>query len=292
MKKKLLSATIGLLFSASVSALTITTSTDGGAMATYLTGSGITMVSGSVNYVGTSNQAGFFTDGLASGIGIDKGIILTSGNAAQAPGPNDDDAASEDLGTIGDSDLDAIFSVTTYDANVLEFQFTTNTGDLFFNFVFASEEYNEYINLFNDPFAMLVDGTNVALVPGTSDPVSVDNVNCGDPYAPPTGGTNCNYFNNNDPSDGGPFYDIQYDGFTDVFTASIIGIGAGTHTMKFTIADADDHDLDSAVFIEAGSFSGSDPNPNPVPEPASLVLLALGLGGLSLSARRTKRTRG
>lgn len=63
---------------------------------------------------------------------------------------------------------------------MLEFDFTTTGGNLFFSFVFASEEYNEYVNSsFNDVFGFFVNGVNIALVPGTSTPVAINSVNCG-----------------------------------------------------------------------------------------------------------------
>lgn len=173
----------------------------------------------------------------------------------------------------------------------LEFDFASAGGDVFFNYVFASEEYNEFTNSqFNDVFGFFLDGSNITLIPGTGTPVAINNVNGGNPFG--VGATNPGLFNNNDLQDGGPFFDIEYDGFTDVFTAQALGLTPGTHHIKLAIADTSDFVLDSAVFIQASSFSDAptETRTDPIPEPSTYMLMGMGLlGMLGWKRRQFKR---
>lgn len=272
------------VYSTTSSALTISsTTTSGTALVDGILGSGVTIDYGSISYIGVADQSGFFSGGLASGLGFDEGIIMTTGNANDAVGPNALTNTTTTVGTGPDADLDALIFVptgqppSTWDRAVLEFDFTTTGGSLYFNFAFASEEYNEYVGGFNDPFALYLDGVNIALLPDLS-PVTINNVNCGNPYD--GSGPNCGFFNNNETG----AYDMEYDGFTDVFTATATGLAAGSHHMKIAIADASDTLLDSAIFIQGGSFSNIETSS--VPLPTAIWLFGSGLLGLIGISRR------
>jgi hypothetical protein len=273
------------------------TSTD---MVNALLGPDISLVAGSISDGQAGTAGGLFSDGVVSGLGIDSGIIMSTGLAADADGPNttgttttygpetlggggtwDDTSTNLHLG--GDTDLTDATGVPTVDANVLEFKFETATGDLFFNYIFASEEYIDWVNSsFNDVFGFFVDGANIGLVPGTTDPVTVNSIN------PNT--NSAFYINNVTNTNGYPVAgaDIAYDGFTTVLAAQALGIGSGEHTMKLVIADGSDAFLDAAVFIQSGSFSGEPTQP--VPEPATMFLLSSGLVGLAAFRRRFRKS--
>jgi len=268
MKTKILKlGLLAVLFSsASAQALVITPGAgDGSALASSIAGTGISV--SNVTYTGANNASGLFSDGTSSGIGIESGVILTSGSAASAVGPNNSSSTSTNNGLAGNAALTTLSGNQTYDASILSFDFSFDSGiggDLFVNFVFASEEYNEYVNSsVNDVFAFYLNGVNIALLPDAS-PVSIDTVNLG---------SNSGLYNDNDNG----INDLEYDGFTDVFYLSALGLGAGTHTMSFAIADGGDEVWDSGVFVQAKSFSNQ-----PVPEPLGIILLGLGLIGFTV----------
>ena len=267
-----------LLFFGSVwgaqAGLIVTTTNDGTTLANTVLGSGVTI--SNIQYNGAAGASGTFTGGVSAGIGIESGIILTTGDAANAVGPNNSNSRTTDNGLSGDPQLSALVGATTFDATSLQFDFVSNGGDLFFNYVFASEEYNEFVNLgVNDVFAFFVDGVNVALIPGTSTPVSIDNVN---------NGTNSSFYVDNSPPGTPPPFDIQYDGFTKVLRVEVLNLSAGTHTLKLAIADVGDRQYDSAVFIQAGTVS--DTMTGTVPEPASILCGSLGVLAMGFGARK------
>jgi hypothetical protein len=267
--KKLLGLMIGFLvfLVGPAYALTITPTSDSSTLVDSLLGSGISVISSA--FTGADGSAGLFS-GAGDAIGINSGIILTSGQASLAVGPNDQSGATAGNNFPGSATLDALIpGFSTFDAAILDIVFTSDTGNLFFNFVFASEEYNEWVgSSFNDVFGFFLDGVNIALLPDAT-PVSINNVNLGE---------NPSYYINN--SDVASPVDIQYDGFTTVLTAQALGLSAGEHTISLQIADAGDSALDSAIFLQGGSFSGDQPEPNTVPEPSTLLLVGAGLLGL------------
>jgi len=252
-----------LILLAAVPALSVTTtnlnSTTPLQLAQMLAGPGVTV--SNVTFTGANVAGGSFTGGLADGLGIASGVILSSGDIANAAGPNTNDGISTTNSTAGDADLNAIVGVghTTLDAAVLEFDFVPTSSPVTFRYVFASDEYNEFVGQFNDVFAFFIDGQNVALIPATSTPVAINTVNLT---------TNPSFYRNNDPSDLGmptPF-GTQFDGFTTVLTATRTLTPNVSHRIKLVIADTDDRILDSAVFLEASSFqAGTTPTPTLTP---------------------------
>ncbi len=221
-----------------------------------LLGGGVTV--SNVQFKGVNSSTGMFSGGKEI-IGFDSGIILSTGNISNIKGPNVEDSITKSNSLQGDVDLDTLIpGYKTNDATVLEFDFVPVTNQIQFKYVFSSDEYNEYVNsAYNDVFGFFVNKKNIALIPGSTIPVSINNVNCGNPYDGKNGcinGNNSGYYISNDLSDGGWSKNTEMDGFTAVLTATA-SVNAGvTNHIKLAIADAGDFALDSNVLIEAGSF--------------------------------------
>lgn len=199
----------------------------------------------------------FATDNNA--LGLNKGLILTSGLADNAIGANNKKDAGTKHSTPGDADLNLLSNggSLSSDACVVELDIFATSDELTFEYVFASEEYPEFANKqFNDIFAFLISGPgivgdpglgnqkNIAIIPGTiNQPVEVNSINHVDHWP---------YYRNN-PA-GAP--SLQYDGLTSdslgkkkSLTARATVIPCNTYHLKLAIADRFDGLFDSGVFI-------------------------------------------
>lgn len=273
---------LGVAASAEAEPMTITPMDSPEGLAEALVGDGVSIVN--VSYTGSTVSSGYFSGGTDAGIGLESGIVLTTGDASSAGTLNTSSSTSLSLGNEGSPLLDSITGgYKTYDATVLSISFVSEGDSAYFNYVFASEEYVEYANSsFNDAFGFFIDDTNYALIGESSEPVTINNVNQDD---------NSALFNNNDPWHGGAtaIKDVTYDGYTNAFTASLEGLTAGqVYTIDLAIADTGDHIYDSAVFIDAGSFSKAPTTPSGAPEP-HFVILSLIAGASLLGYKRLEK---
>lgn len=227
-----------------------------------------------ISYTGTISNRGTFNS-LNSNVGIGEGIILSTGNIGDAVGPNDDPGESGGMGIPGDQDLEQLLGlgVTTFDAVVLEFDFVPIEDSIVFNYVFASEEYLEYVNGgYFDVFGFFLSGpgingpfqnnaTNVATIPGTNTAVTIDNIN---------DNVNSQYYVDNGTGDSWPENSdntiVQFDGLTTRLTAVLQVQACETYHIKLAIADVGDDVFDSGVFLEKGSFSLTQPIANAGPD--------------------------
>jgi hypothetical protein len=236
------------------------------AIAQTLVGEGQAISISNVRYTGATGGLGTFTGGF-NAAGLSSGAILSSGAVGNVNPPNTADDTSADNGLAGDSDLQSLIpGFVTQDAAVLEFDFTvTNPAatSVKFDYVFASEEYNEYVYQgFNDVFGFFMSGpnfpkANLALIPNTNTPVTIDNVNGGNPFG--VNAHNPTQFINNDLDDGGGQVGTAADGLTKVFSISANITPNVTYHLKLAIGDVGDGFFDSWVMIKAGSFSAVCP---------------------------------
>ncbi len=243
-----------------------TTQTPAQLVQNVLLGSGITV--SNITFNGTAadantirDQVGHFTNGVTTNIGIDSGVILSTGRATAAIGPNN--SGSTTLTTTapmgGDPDLAAIATGSINTKAILEFDFVPVGQSLSFNFVFGSEEYLEWVgSSFNDVFGFFLSGPgitgpysngaiNIALVPSSTTPISINNVNATS--------NNAYYVNNGTGATPAINQTIQYDGFTTVI-AALGNVQCGqTYHIKLAISNVGDSAFDSAVFLQAQSFN-------------------------------------
>ncbi len=217
-------------------------------LAQILAGPNITILTASLT--GDAVASGSF-DGSTSNIGMNSGVILSTGDVANAPGPNNSAGGGDNLGEAGTAQMDGLAGATSFDAITLEFSFEVQSDFIQFQYVFASEEYPEYAppnsSAYNDVFAFYISGPgivgeeNIALVPTTTNPVTINNINAI---------TNNAYYVDNT---GGAT--VQYDAFTTVLTAEKQSLTpCETYTMKLVIADGGDAVWNSAVFLLENSF--------------------------------------
>lgn len=251
--------------------LITSTSTPANLVQNVLLGTGVQI--SNINYVGSPNSIGYF-DGSNTNIGLNDGVILTTGTVLNTPagphGPNNQASAGEDLQSGGFTKLDALVNgSSTFDATILEFDFIPFSDTVKFNYVFASEEYPEFVNSeFNDVFAFFISGPgiaggekNMAIIPGTTLPVAINNVNNG--LNNNGNCMNCAYYVNN--GNGSTFPQnssnqfVQYDGFTTPLQA-ISEVQCGeTYHLIIALADVGDGLYDSGIFLEANSLSSESP---------------------------------
>ncbi len=256
--------------------LNVQPATTAQALAQRLVGEGVTI--SNITFTGTLDMAGSFNAAANVGLGIDSGIVITNGRAATTrfdigvnnggSGFADDILADNAWSLPGDADLaNAIGfpAAQLNDAAVLEFDFVPLGDSIRFNYVFSSEEYTpQYAcpsvgGSFNDAFAFFISGPgfptaqNIALVPNTTTPVSIFNINnvtdgSGNPLCP----NNPSYFVNNV---SGVFF--THDGHTRVLTALARVQPCQTYHLKLVISDVGDDAFDSGVFLEAKSLSSN-----------------------------------
>ncbi|MFB0960270.1 MAG: choice-of-anchor L domain-containing protein, partial [Flavobacteriales bacterium] len=230
-----------------------------------------------LNYVGNATQIGVF-DCIDCGLDFNNGIIISTGDVATAVGPNDQGGAGTSFvnGPLSNSDLDFISPTPDnyFDIAILEFDFVALGDSVWFEYIWASEEYHFYTVEDGpfDVFGLLISGPdingaysdnaeNIALVPTTGEGVSNVTINNGQQNTGPC--YNCEYLvSNGEGQIGEPQTTdvtvVQYDAYTTGLVASQGNLTCGeTYHLKLIIADVQDGIFDSAIILKAGSLSSN-----------------------------------
>ncbi|MBL0128691.1 MAG: choice-of-anchor L domain-containing protein [Flavobacteriales bacterium] len=237
----------------------------------YLAGANVEVANAIHN--GHPHELATFTDGTSK-IGFETGVALTTGNAAFAAtwGTSNSGDAQQTGSSYYDADLDAISPVGfVNNASTLEFDVKTTNVDLAFTFVFASEEYLDYVGSNrNDVFGIFISGPgisgpfsnnaeNMAVVGGA--PISINTIN-------PLQNANLyvdNLFNN-------PVGNVlteataqwAYDGKTVVLTVHRQVLCNQWYHLKFAICNMVDPLYDSGIFIKSGTLTSEFAPPGPL----------------------------
>lgn len=213
----------------------------------------------------------------------DSGIILSTGNPRSFNGQDSDETRTDFKIRDGDEDLTSILpSVASgntsggagaiFDPCYLKFEFRcpeesdSFTPQVNFDYVFGSEEYNEYVfSRYNDAFGFFLNGENIAYLPDSDISVTINNVN---------NELNSQYFigNEMEKSDQNervsPYMLIEADGLTTELTA-VAEPKPGWNDIKLVIGDVSDGILDSWVLLEAGTFGCKERTNAPTWAPTS-----------------------
>jgi gliding motility-associated-like protein len=230
---------------------------------------GETICFSNVQFFGNPETIGYFelNNADSTNLGFNSGIMMATGIAGGFIGnagfPNDFSGGLNNIPELTNAVPPSCGTIE--DGLLLSFDFVPQSSSIGFKYVFASDEYNTYVcSQYNDAFAFLISGPgiignqNMALVPETSDPITISTINNGS-----VGGagmitndpcvlSNSQYFNTSPPT-----ASIQFNGFTVPLIAAATGlIPCQTYTLKLMIADYCDGTLSSGVFLDANSFSG------------------------------------
>ncbi|MGP1384444.1 MAG: DUF4347 domain-containing protein, partial [Thainema sp.] len=244
---------------ASVLAISVTQTNDVNTLLSTLLGNTSGLSNIQATTTGGAEAFGTFTN---DPFGFNSGIVLSTGNVNNLLGPND----APGTGSTVTGDQSGIRFDITFDVDAgLE-----NT-EVFFNFVFGSEEFPEYGGSnFNDSFQLSLNGTNLALL-SDGQTVTINNL------APngETGPFHPDYVDNT----GGT--ETELDAYTKALTFTGSLNAGQSNTLSIVIADVGDSAYDSAVFLQGGSF-GTTPTPPPNGDVTSPVLVNAEIDGTTL----------
>ncbi|WP_299889374.1 T9SS type B sorting domain-containing protein [uncultured Lacinutrix sp.] len=188
---------------------------------------------------------------------FENGIVLSTGNVNSAGNVVNTNALNEgDTAWQTDPDLENALGINnTLNATSIEFNFTSASSTVQFNYILASEEYfADYPCNYSDGFAFLIKEANttqpyqnIAVIPGTTTPVNTSTIH--QEIVGFCDAENETHF------EGYNIGDTNFNGRTTVMSASATITPNVEYNIKLIIADQTDRNFDSAVFIEGNSFT-------------------------------------
>lgn len=218
-----------LIYATNSSAIETISSYDADLISEYLITDSTATVS-NFEIIGSNGSVGYFTN--SSNLwGLDSGIILSSGSVTDyGDGINSSSSNSTAFGSIGDTQLNSLTGYNTYDAASISFDFRATSNQISFDFVFGSEEYQEFVgSSFNDGFGVWLTDSE-----GNSTQITYDNnyspISINSAWMSDTPGT-------------------ELDGTTGVLTTTASVVEGNKYSLKFSIADASDEVYDSTVYV-------------------------------------------
>jgi gliding motility-associated-like protein len=240
---------------------------------------------------------GTFT-GTGSNLGLNNGLLLTTGSAKYAEGPNNQPDKTQDNTSPGDACLETYSNgggtgcvvggscsqslcnststtngvctcmgcnttaqaATSFDACSIEFDVIPTCDSLKINYVFGSEEWPEYTGgNYSDKFAFFISGPGIT---GTDCGGNMQNIAVVPGKGIPVSIDNISATTNSQ------YYlnnkntlaaGTQYDAITKVLTAKAKVIPCSSYHMKVVIADFGDGIYDSGVFLQKGGINCGTP---------------------------------
>lgn len=248
----------GLLVFHACAQLVVVPDPSAAVIAQILEGAGVSITNVEIDC--PASAMGRFTG--SSSLPWEDGLLLTTGSVFAAVGTAWNNSSVINQGG-SDPDLAVLSGSAVYDVCILEFECIPMGDTLQFNYVFGSEEYPEFVCSFNDVFGLFLSGpeslgpfindaTNVALIPGSQLPVSINTIHGGlnnNPFDPTCPAINSMLYVNN-----GNGSTVAYDGMTTDLVATAVVVPGATYRFKLAVGDANDRLYDSGVFLQAFSF--------------------------------------
>jgi hypothetical protein len=215
--------------------------------------------------------------------GLQSGAVLSTGKVTDIPGRNMKDNVIKN-GSDVNTDFGVKGEVDDLTQLNLSFFADSTAEKLFFEYVFASEEFPEFGGSeYNDDFELRLNGINLAKL-SDGKAVTINNLV---PNVDNRATDHSDYINN--PRFTGIAASIiKLDGFTKVLGFEGLLNKNQTNVLSIRIKDVGDGNLDSVVFIKGGSVGTV--SVEAVPEPMTVGGLMVG-GAMLAAGRKLRRDR-